>query len=130
MSRQIGQSDPSSTARLQLVLVALAAWNIIIFLAGLVNSRFLEVGVDGALGGRAFAGTSLVLALAYLYAARDPMRNRFVIWIASLEQVVGLFSMAFHWIRDDVSTGDVWLPMLVSAGFLVLLIATTPRQTA
>jgi hypothetical protein len=130
LARQIGRPDPSSQARAQLVLVALAAWDLITFIAELVRSSLLEVASDGALGGRAFAGTTLVLAIAYLYAARDPMRNRFVLWIASLEQVIGLFSMAFHWARDDTTTGDVWLPMLASAVFLALLIGTLPRQTA
>jgi hypothetical protein len=130
LARQIGRPDPSSQARLQLVLIALAAWDAIAFVAELVRSSFLEVGSDGILGGRAFSGTTLVLAIAYLYAARDPMRNRFVLWIASLEQVIALFSMAFHWARDDTSTGDIWLPMLAAAIFLVLLIGTLPRQTA
>lgn len=130
MARQVGRPDSASQARLQVILIALAVWNLLAFLASLISSGWFELAGDGLLSGRAFAGTTAVLAVAYLYAARDPLRNRFVLWLAAVEQAVALFSMAFHWVRDDVDGGDVWLPMLVSAVFLILLIASMPRQTA
>lgn len=129
MARQVGRTDSASQARLQLILVALAAWNLVGYGAGLVDSSLLHVAVDGMLGGRAVSGASAVLALAYLYAARSPFRYRFVIWLAAVEQVVALFSMGFHWMRDDVTSGDIWLPMLAAAVFLTLLMVNLPRQT-
>lgn len=129
-ARQIGRPNPSSQARLQLVLVALAVWNLIGFLLQLTNARLIEVdGIDGVLGARAVSGATAVLAIAYIYAARNPVRYRFVLWLASLEQFVALFSTTFHWARGDLAFGESVIPMAVSAIFLVLLMTNLPRQT-
>ena len=115
---------------MQLILVALAAWNLLAFLLSLVDTRFLEVGgVEGILGGRAVSGSSAVLAIAYLYAARNPIRYRFVLWLASIEQFIALFASTFHWARGDIGGDEALVPILVSAIFLVLLMTNLPRQT-
>ena len=130
MQRQIGRPDPSSQARLQLVLIALAAWNLIGFLLQLTNARLIEVdGIDGLLGARAVSGATAVLAIAYIYAARNPVRYRFVLWLASLEQFVALFATTFHWARGDLTFGESVIPMIVSVAFLILLMTNLPRQT-
>jgi hypothetical protein len=130
MQRQIGRPDPSSQARLQLVLIALAAWNLIGFLLQLTNARLIEVdGIDGLLGARAVSGATAVLAIAYIYAARNPVRYRFVLWLASLEQFVALFATTFHWARGDLTFGESVIPMIVSVVFLILLMTNLPRQT-
>jgi hypothetical protein len=130
-ARAIGRPTTSSQARLQLTLVALAAWNIAGFLLELTNAAGLvDIGaIDGVLGARAVSGSMLVLGIGYLYAARNPVRYRFLLWLAALEQVVALFSIAFHWALDDIGFGESALPILVAAGFLVLLVANLPRQT-
>ncbi len=130
MQRQIGRPDPSSQARLQLVLIALAAWNLIGFLLELTNARLIEVdGIDGLLGARAVGGAAAVLAIAYIYAARNPVRYRFVLWLASLEQLVALFATTFHWARGDLKFSESFIPMIVSVVFLILLMINLPRQT-
>lgn len=129
-ARQIGRPNPTSQARLQLILVLLAAWDMLAFLLELTNTRLLRVGgIDGALGARSVSGTMAVLAIAYLYAARNPIRHRFVLWLATLEQFVALFSCTFHWARSDVGFGEAVVPILAAAGFLVLLMTNLPRQT-
>jgi hypothetical protein len=129
-ARAIGRTGAAARTRLQLLLIALGAWNLITFALELANAGVIDIeGVDGALAGRGLGGASAVLGFAYLYAARNPIRHRFVLWLASLEQIVALFSMTFHWARNDVSFGEVALPMLVATVFLVLLIANLPRQT-
>ena len=130
-ARAIGRPTTSSQARLQLTLVALAVWNIAGFLLELTNAAgLIDIGaVDGALGARAVSGSMLVLGIGYLYAARNPVRYRFLLWLAALEQVVALFSIAFHWALDDVGFGESALPIVIAVGFLVLLIANLPRQT-
>ncbi len=129
-ARQIGRPNPSSQARLQLLLVALAAWNLTGFLLELTNARLIDVGdIEGLLGARAVSGSMLVLGIGYAYAARNPVRYRFMLWLAALEQVVGLFATAFHWTRGDLGFGESALPIIVAAGFLVLLMTNLPRQT-
>jgi hypothetical protein len=129
-ARQIGRPNPTSQARLQLVLALLAAWNLLSFVLQLTNSGPIEVhDVDGFLGARSLSGSAAVLAVASLYAVRNPVRYRFVIWLAAMEQVVAIFAAGFHLARDDVSLGESWLPILVAAGFLALLASNLPRQT-
>jgi hypothetical protein len=129
-ARAISRTTASSRARLQVVLLALAAWNLVTFLLELVSTALIDVErVDGLLGGHAVSGASAVLGVAYVYAARNPVRYRVIVWLALIEQVVALFSMTFHWAREDVSFGEVALPMLVATIFLVLLLTGLPRQT-
>ena len=130
MARQIGRPDAGSQARLQAVLVLLGGWNLLTFVLELTGSRFLEVGgVDGLLGARALSGSAAVLGVAYLYAARNPIRYRFVLWMASVEQIIALFATAFHWTVDDLSASESVLTILVAGVFLALLIVNMPRQT-
>jgi hypothetical protein len=129
-ARQIGRPNPTSQARLQLILVLLAAWDLLGFLLELTNTRLLSIGqVDGVLGARSVSGTVAVLAIGYLYAARNPIRYRFVLWLASLEQFIALFSSTFHWARGDLGATETIVPILAAAGFLVLLMTSLPRQT-
>jgi hypothetical protein len=129
-ARQIGRTNPTSQARLQLILVLLAAWDLLAFLLELTNTRLLRIGgIEGVLGARSVSGTLAVLAIAYLYAARDPIRHRFVLWLATLEQFVALFSVTFHWARSDLGFGEAVVPIFLAAGFLVLLLTNLPRQT-
>lgn len=129
-ARQIGRPNPTSQARLQFILVLLAAWDLLAFALELTNTRLLRVGgIDGALGARSVSGTMAVLAIAYLYAARNPIRHRFVLWLATLEQFVALFSCTFHLARHDVGLSEATVPILAAAGLLVLLMTNLPRQT-
>lgn len=128
-ARQIGRPNPTSQARLQLILILLAAWNFAAFLFELLNAGPIRVGgIDGLLGARAVDGAAGVLALAYVFAARDPLRYRFILWLALVEQFLALFTATFHWVRDDVSGGEIWLPVVVSSLFLVALLTSLPRQ--
>ncbi len=127
---QIGRSTATSQARLQLVLVLLAAWDLLAFLLELGQTRVLKIdGIHGILGARSVNGAVLVLALAYLYAARNPIRYRFVLWLASIEQFIAMFAAAFHWARGDVGAGQAVVPILVAAVFLLLLMMYAPRET-
>jgi len=129
-ARQIGRPNPTSQARLQLILVLLAAWDLVAFFLELTNTRVLSIDkIGGVLGARSVSGAVAVLAIAYLYAARNPIRYRFVLWLASLEQFIALFSATFHWARGDIGFGQAIVPILVTAGFLVLLMTNLPRQT-
>jgi len=129
-ARHIGRPNPTSVARLQLILVALGAWNLLAFLLELTNAGPMSVGdVDGVLGARALGGAVGVLGVAYLYAARNPVRYRFILWLATLEQFAALFTAAFHWARGDVGGDEAIVPIIVSAAFLVLLMTNLPRQT-
>jgi hypothetical protein len=129
-ARPIGRPNAASQARLQLILILLAAWNLGAFLLLLSDSRFLSVAeVGGFLGARSLGGSMAVLAIAYLYAARNPVRYRFVLWLASLEQFMALFTGTFYWARGTVEFGEAAVPILVAAVFLVLLLINLPRQT-
>jgi hypothetical protein len=129
-ARQIGRPNPTSQARLQLLLILLAAWDLLAFLLELTNTRLLRIGgIDGVLGARSVSGSMAVLAIAYIYAARNPIRHRFVLWLASLEQFVAMFAATFHWARGDLGAGQAILPILAAAAFLVLLMTNLPRQT-
>ena len=129
-ARPLTRLTPASQARLQLILILLAAWDLLAFLLELGNTSLLRIdGIDGVLGGRSVSGATAVLAIAYLYAARNPIRYRFILWLASIEQLIALFAATFHWARGDVGATEVIIPILVAAGFLVLLLTNLPRQT-
>lgn len=125
----IGRQNAASQARLQFVLLLAAAWNVLSFALILLNTRLLRVGdLDGALGARPLSGSHLVLALAYGFAARNPLRYRFVLWLATVEQFIAIFATAFHWARGDAGFVESAAPVAVSALLLVLLLTNLPRQ--
>jgi len=129
-ARQIGRPNPTSHARLQLILVVLAAWNILAFLLEVTNAGPLHVGdVDGVLGARAVSGSAGVLGVAYLYASRNPVRYRFVLWLALLDQLAAIFTAGFHWARGDIGFNEAIVPIVVAFAFGALLVAYMPRQT-
>ena len=129
-ARPTRRASASSQARLQLLLLLLAAWDITGFLVTLTDGWFLDQGqIDGVLGARAVSGALLVLGIGYLFAARNPVRYRFMIWLAAIEQIVAFFSTAFHWAAGDLGFAESALPIAVSVILLVLLIANLPRQT-
>ncbi|HLB22734.1 MAG TPA: hypothetical protein VJP07_01430 [Dehalococcoidia bacterium] len=128
-ARPIGRPNPTSQARLQLILILLAAWDLVAFLFELFNAGPVRVGaIEGVLGARAVGGATGVLALAYVYAARSPMRHRTILWLATIEQFVSIFAAGFHLARDDVSRGEALLPIIAAAAFLVALLTSLPRQ--
>lgn len=122
---------PGPQARLRLLLLGLALWDLVGFLVELAfdSSAFRVRGdVEGFLAARAFSGSLIVLAAAYIYAARNPLRHRIVIWMAVLEQLAALFTGVAHWMRDDLSTGETIIPLLVALAFLVLILLNYPRE--
>lgn len=130
MSRQIGRPNPTSQARLQLILGVLAAWNLATFALQLTGTSLLETGgVDGIFGARMYSGASGVLGIAYLYAMRNPLRYRFIVWMAAVEQVLAMFSYMFHWANDDVGAGEVLLPAAIAIALFVAIVTNLPRQT-
>lgn len=127
--QQIGRPNAASQARLQLVLVLLAAWDLLAFFLELGQTSLLKLGsIDGLLGGRSVSGAVLVLAIAYLYAARNPIRYRIVLWLATIEQFIALFATTFHWARGDIGFGQAVVPILVASIFLILLLMYMPKQ--
>lgn len=127
-ARSVGRPNPTSQARLQLILVLLAAWNAVAFTFELLNLGPVRVGeIEGILGARAVSGASGVLALAYAYAARDPIRHRTIIWLATIEQFLAIFTAGFHWARDDVNAGEAAVPIIAAGVFLFAIVTSLPR---
>ncbi len=126
-----GRSAIASQARIRLVLLALAAWDALGFLVELSFDtpafRIKGGDVEGFMAARAFSGSLIVLAAAYLYAARNPARHRFVLWLAVLEQLAALVTGIAHWARGDLSAGESIVPLLIAALFLVLILLNYPR---
>lgn len=130
-ARSVGRPNPTSQARLQLILLVLAAWNAVAFLFELLNMGPVRVGeIEGILGARAVGGATGVLALAYVYAARDPLRHRTIVWLATIEQFVAIFTAGFHWATGDVGAGESALPIIAAALFLLAIITSLPRGEA
>jgi hypothetical protein len=130
-ARSVGRPNPTSQARLQLILVLLAAWNSVAFIFELLNLGPVRVGeIEGILGARAVGGASGVLALAYVYAARDPMRHRTIVWLATLEQFLAIFTAGFHWAIADLNGGEAAVPIIAAALFLFAIITSLPRGDA
>lgn len=126
-----GRGAGASQARIRLVLLALAAWDVVGFLVQLAfDSPAFRVNgdVEGFLAARAVSGSLIVLAAAYAYAARNPSRHRFVLWMAVLEQLAGLVTGVAHWARGDLSAGESILPLVVAVAFLVLILFNYPRE--
>ncbi len=126
--------------RPRILLVLLAAWEIIGALTEFFTSSGLFVDLhggelDGALGGRALGWEQIPLAALYIYCARDPERYHRVFYLALLEQAAAIVANIYHWGSDDFSGESVIIPVAVAAGlgalvFLHLFQPKPPPATA
>ncbi len=119
------------TGSLRILLLVLAVWD---FLGGgiqLALHSFLVSMKDGApngiMAGRAFSGALFITGLLYLFAAFQPTRYRFILWLAVAEQLVAICTGVFHGARGNVSWGGVILPVAVAIALLILLLLNFPR---
>ncbi len=116
--------------RLRLILLLMAVWDILGFLVQLYTDSFafrVEGDMEGFLAARAFSGALIVPAVVYLYAIRDPLRHRAVLWLAAIEQLVAICAAVFHLAADDFGVGSVIVPLAVAIAFLVLVLVNYPR---
>ena len=121
----------------RVVLVLLAAWEVIGALTEFFTSSGLFVNlhggeIDGALAGRALGWEAVPLAVLYLYCARDPARYHRVFWLALIEQAAAIVANVYHWGAGDFSFESVVIPAGVAAGLglLVFLHLFQPKEQA
>jgi hypothetical protein len=126
--------------RPRILLILLAAWEVVGFLTELFTSNGLflenhaagEISLDGVFAGRALGWEAIPLAVLYLYCARDPRRFHGVFWLALVEQGAAIASYFYHWlVSEDFSFESVAIPMAGSAtlGFFVFLHLFQPRDS-
>lgn len=120
----------------RIVLLLLAAWDIIGALTEFFTSSGLFVDLhgvelDGALGGRALSWEAIPLAVLYLYCARDPARYQRVFWLALIEQAAAIVANVYHLGAGDFSLESVLIPIVVAGalGVLVFLHLFQPKET-
>src|SRR3990172_3764994 len=112
--------------RPRILLILLAAWEIIGALTEFFTSSGLFVNLhggelDGALGGRALGWEAIPLAVLYLYCARDPARYHTVFWLALIEQGAAIVANVYHWGAGDFSFESIVIPVGVAAGLGLLV---------
>ncbi len=124
------EKSPGDNGVIQLVqqprvlLMLLAAWEIVGVLVELfASSGFsldIEGGLDGVLAGRLLSWQSLPLAVLYLYCARDPVRYQRVFWLALIEQAAAVAANIYHLVTDQLEIEAVFIPIVVSASLGLL----------
>ena len=121
----------------RIMLILLAAWDVVGALTEFFTSSGLFVDLhggelDGALAGRALSWEAIPLVVLYLYCARDPDRYQRVFWLALIEQVAAVVASIYHWGSGDFSFESVAVPIIVSAGLgvLVFLHLFQPKEAA
>ncbi len=119
----------------RIMLILLAAWDVVGALTEFFTSSGLFVDLhgrelDGALAGRALSWEAIPLVVLYLYCARNPDRYPRVFWLALIEQVAAVVANIYHWGSGDFSFESVAIPIIVSAGLgvLVFLHLFQPKQ--
>jgi hypothetical protein len=118
----------------RIVLILLAAWDILGVVAQVLSGSFLfdmeGHEASGIFAGRAFSASMIVPAIVYLWAARDPKRHRQVFWLALIEQVVIVLSCFYHRGAGDITWAGTIIPAVISAGliFLVFFNLFQPRK--
>lgn len=123
----------SPARRLQIVLLLMAVWDIVGAVVQLYADSFafdLQGDVEGILAARAFSGALVVPAVLYLYALRDPLRHRGILWLAVIEQLLAICTAVFHFAADDFGFGSVIIPLAVAVAFLLLVLLELPRAAA
>jgi hypothetical protein len=103
----------------RILLVLLAAWEIVAvlleFLASSGYSLDIDRGLDGVLAGRLLSWQAIPLAILYLYCARDPVRYSRIFWLALIEQAAAIAANLYHWGADHLEPQAIFIPIAVSA---------------
>jgi len=122
--------------RPRLMLLLLAGWSILgvmvqtftssgIFLENHLafpGESNLELELDGALGGFALGWQGIPLAALYIYAFRDPSRNRSVFFLALIHMGTLAASQIYHWlITSDFTFESIIVPLAGSVALAVLV---------
>jgi len=109
----------------RVMLVLLAAWDIVGVLAQLLSDSFLfdmkGVEASGILGGRVFSASSLIPAIVYLWALRDPQQHRRVFWLGLIEQVALILSSFYHRGAGDITWAGTIIPAVMSGALIFLI---------
>lgn len=109
----------------RVMLVLLAAWDIVGVLAQLLSDSFLfdmkGTEASGILGGRVFSASTLVPAIVYLWALRDPQQHRRVFWLGLIEQVALVLSSFYHRGAGDIGWAGVIIPAIISGALIFLI---------
>jgi hypothetical protein len=110
--------------RLRLILLLMATWDLLGAVVQLYTDSFafrIDGQLNGFLAARALSGALVVPAVVYLYALRDPLRHRAVLWLAVIEQLVAICT------TDDFGLGNMVVPLAVAVAFLILVLLNYPR---
>lgn len=132
MSTYQPRSATSIVRRLQLILLLMIAWEALAIVAELsFGGPLFEISgnkLSGLMAGRGALGGAAVLPLMiYVYALRQPLRYRGLLWLGVLESAVAVMFCVFHLAVGDIQFEGIVLPLVVSAVFLVLLLLNMPR---
>jgi hypothetical protein len=107
------------------MLALLAAWDIVGVLAQLLSESFLfdmeGLEASGILGGRVFSASSLIPAIVYLWALRDPQQHRRVFWLGLIEQVALILSSFYHRGAGDITWAGTVIPAIISGALIFLI---------
>ena len=109
----------------RVMLVLLAAWDIVGVLAQLLSESFLfdmeGLEASGIFGGRVFSASSLIPAIVYLWALRDPQQHRRVFWLGLIEQVTLILSSFYHRGAGDITWAGTVIPAIISGALIFLI---------
>ncbi|HLF76818.1 MAG TPA: hypothetical protein VJB57_04950 [Dehalococcoidia bacterium] len=136
MSNHLDSRSAHATRRLQLILLAMIAWDLLALAAELsFGGPLLKIDGDklsGILAARASVGGAAVVTIVmYLYAlVRGPVRHRGVLWAGVLELGAGALFAVYHVAAGDIKVEGMIVPLVVSAVLLVMLLLSMPRSPA
>ena len=118
------------TGTLRLVFLIAALWDILGGVAGLsFSGPLLDIKdtPSGILAARPFGSALFVIALLYLIAARDPLRHRFILWLAVLEQLIAIVIGVYQGASDNLKWEGLVIPVGMAIILLVLFLLNYPR---
>ena len=134
MSTSAFRTNPSTSRRLQFILLLLILWDILALAAELsFGSPLFEIEgnkIDGLLAGRgSFSGAAVVPIGLYIYAfVRGPVRHRNILWVAVLEQVATALFTVFHVAAGDLKVQGMILPVVISLALAAVILTNLPRN--
>jgi hypothetical protein len=119
----------------RILLILLAAWEIVAVLVELFAGRSASLGIEGGLDG-VMAGTllswqAIPLAVLYLYCARDPNRFHGIFWLALIDLGAAIAANLYHFAVDHLEFEAIFVNLVVSTALalLVFLHLFQPRDS-